>query len=278
MSNFKPESLETLLQDFYNLTDIKACLCDLKGNELCFYPNKLSRFCEILRTDPEMDQKCKSCDAIAFAHCKKTQSQHIYTCHAGLQECISPILCDNQVIGFIMIGQIKKSNRTDFADVSKNLPKALMSKLKSSYDSLPIISTEKLLSAFRILDACAGYELLKTLIQLDQHPIDTQIAQYVHNHMTSHLSVTHLCSEFRLSRSEIYHIFKEYYSCTPAEYVKKARLTYACKLLKATELPVNEIAVQCGIPDYNYFSKIFKFRYGISPTGYRKSQNTQADQ
>ena len=49
-------------------------------------------------------------------------------------------------------------------------------------------------------------------------------------------------------------------------------LTYACKLLTTTDLPMNEISVRCGIPDYNYFSKVFKYSYGINPTEYKKKQ------
>ncbi len=217
-----------------------------------------------------MDSRCKDCDKLAFANCRKTRSQYVYTCHAGLQECISPILYDDQIIGFIMIGQIKKSDGHDFIHIEKNIPQNLKRQLKSAYESLPVISAEKLLSAFRILDACASYELLKTLVQFYNNPIDAQIDKYIYDNLTSPLSVSHLCSKFHLSHSEIYNICKDYFNCTPAEYVKKCRLTRACKLLTTTNLSVKRIAIQCGIPDYNYFSKIFKSAFGLSPTKYKK--------
>ena len=268
MPNFDLKSLEKLLCDFYNLTSLKTCLYDADGNELCFYPTKLSNFCEILRKDESMDQKCKDCDKRAFANCRKTRSQYVYTCHAGLQECVSPILCDNRIIGFIMIGQIK--NNTNFSNLSHELPKDLKKRLRSAYNKLPSISTEKRLSAFRILDACTNYELLKTLAQVDTLSIDAQLDKYIHENLSGQVSVPQLCSEFHLSRYEIYNICDKYFCCTPAEYIKKCRLSYACKLLTTTALPVNKIAVRCGIEDYNYFSKIFKSTYNISPTSYRK--------
>lgn len=275
MSELQVKTLEKLLQDFYTLTGIKTCLYDMEGNELCFYPNKFSRFCEILRTNEQMDQKCKDCDKLAFAHCKKTHSQYIYTCHAGLQECISPIVYENQVIGFIMLGQIKKSGAPNFVSISRNLPADLIDPLRISYDSLPVISPDKLTSAFRILDACAGYELLKKFVQSHNNAIDAQIEQYVRDNISHPISVTQLCKRFHLSHCEIYQIFKEYFSCTPAEYIKKSRLKHACKLLTTTEYPVNKIAILCGIPDYNYFSKTFKANFGISPTVYRKSNRAK---
>lgn len=270
MSKLDIKDLGALLQDFYNLSDIKTCLYDLEGNELCYYPAKFSRFCEILRTNEDMDKKCKDCDKIALEHCRKTHNQYSYTCHVGLQECISPIIYNDQVIGFMMLGQVKKSNAPDSPNLPKNLPAELIEELKSIYNSLPVISDKKLRSAFRIIDVCAGYELLKDFVRSHNNAIDEQIKQYILDNISAPLSVTLLCSKFHLSHSEIYHIFKEFFSCTPAEYIKKSRLKYACKLLVTTGLPVSEIATACGIPDYNYFSKVFKAAYSMSPSEYRK--------
>ena len=273
MVNFDLKSLEKLLYDFYNLTNIKTCLYDAEGNEICYYPKKLSAFCDILRKNEAIDQRCKDCDKIAFANCRKTRSQYVYTCHAGLYECISPIIHNNHIIGFIMLGQIKSNDKPDFASLEKDLSVSLQKKLRTAYDSLPNISKEKIFSSFRILDACTGYELFKTLIHIHENSIDTQIDKYIRENLSIPLTVPNLCFEFHLSRYELYSICNEYFACTPAEYIKKCRLAHACKLLTTTNLPVNKIAIQCGIPDYNYFSKVFKSSYGICPTKYKEHQN-----
>ena len=263
MTYFETDSLQKLLKDFYNLTDIKTCLYDLDGNELGFYPKRLSGFCELLRQDPEMDERCRDCDKHGFATCRRTRSQYAYTCHAGLMECISPITLDNRIIGFIMIGQIRKSN--------ESAPCGFSPALMQAYDSLPTISEQKLRSAFHVLDACASYELFKGLINAVDGHIETKIAQYVTENLHAPLSVAELRSAFHLSHYEIYNICKQYFGCTPAEYIKQCRLKHACTLLTTTSLPVNRIAVLSGIPDYNYFSKIFKSAFGVSPRQYRAS-------
>ena len=269
MSKLESRELELLLQDFYYLTNIKICLYDLDGNELFYYPNQFSRFCELLRADPEMDRKCQNCDKAAFEHCKRTQAQYHYTCHAGLQECISPILYHGEVVGFMMLGQIKKSNAHALPVSTAELPRELVPALKSSYEQLPTISDQKLRAALHILDACTGYELLKNYVQSHQSGIDAQIKQYIRENLAQSISVVQLCSKFHLSHYEIYRIFKEYFFCSPAEYVKKERLQAACGMLAGSDLPIHEIATLCGISDYNYFSKVFKSAYGISPTAYR---------
>lgn len=275
MPKFDLRSLEELLRDFYNLTGLKTCLYDTEGNELCFYPSRLSEFCHILRQDASMDEACRDCDKRAFANCRKTRSQYAYTCHAGLQECVSPIVCDNRTVGFIMIGQIKGDG--DAPTLSPLLPSWLKDKLCRVYAQLPHVSAEKRHSAFRILDACAGYELLKTLAEVDSLSIDAQIDKYIHDNLAGQVSVAQLCSELHLSRYEIYRICDEYFYCTPGEYIKKCRLSYACRLLCETALSINRIAVKCGIGDYNYFSKTFKSAYGMSPTAYRKAASSKSE-
>ena len=169
-----------------------------------------------------------------------------------------------------MIGQINKSDAEPILP-KENIPTEDRDELMAAYNSLPIISTDKLRSAFHILDACASYELLKSLVQFYNTPIDTQLDKYIYDNIATPLSVSELRSKFHLSHHEVYNICKEYFNCTPAEHIKKCRLAHACKLLTTTSLSVQEIAIRCGIPDYNYFSKIFKSSFGLSPTKYKKA-------
>lgn len=274
MINYNLDKIQELLRDFYNLTNIKIGIYDNEENELCYYPEKYSDFCGLLRKNPEMERRCNLCDKQAFAQCRKTYKQHIYTCHAGLLECVSPILYDKQIIGYIAIGQIKTGDKTTFSELASHFDPAAQRSLKQRLDELPSIAVDKIHSAIRILDACTGYEYLKSLIKDNENKIDVLIARYVHKNLAEDLYVPSICSHFHLSHSEVYSIFKEYFQTTPAEYIKERRLAQACKLLNETVLPVNMIAKQCGIPDYNYFSKIFKRTFGISPREYRKQGKT----
>ena len=277
MNTTKIEAMRQLLKDFYNLTGIKVCIYDSAGNELCYYPSKLSGFCELLRLDVEMNERCRECDRRGFAECRRTRTQQVYTCHAGLQECISPIIHAGKLIGFIMVGQIKKREGESFENIKRAVHTEQTDALRAAHDSLPTISKEKLASVFHILDACAGYELLGELMNIGGAAIDSKLDRYVNDNLSAPLSVSELCREFHLSRYEIYEICKEYFASTPAEFIKSRRLAYACKLLSTTDYAVQSIAQACGIPDYNYFSKVFKSTFGISPTEYRKNHSRPAE-
>lgn len=270
MELYNRNKLWELVKEFYNLVGLKVCLYDSNEDEILFYPEKLSPFCALLREDPEMDSRCRECDRKAFAECKKSRKQYFYTCHAGLLEYMSPILYSDKVIGYLVLGQIKTETHSDFEKISDRLPADKHDGLRKCFDSLSVIELNKLKSAMKILDACTGYEYLKGLMSVGENKIDAQISEYVDKNIKNDLSVACLCSAFRLSHSEVYSIFKNYFDSTPAEYVKSRRLGKACDLLEKTNMSVNKIGNECGFQDYNYFSKVFKRTVGMSPREYRK--------
>lgn len=259
MRQYDLTKMQELLHDFYNLTGIKICIYDSAENELAYYPEKLSPFCRALREDGEMNERCLECDRQAFAACKKTHRLTVYTCHAGLIECFSPILLQEKIIGYIVIGQIRAKEKGYSGDAA----------LTALYEKLPTVEPDKINSAVHILDACAGYEYLKSIVSAYDERIDARVAAYIEENLSADLSVSALCSRFFLSRGELYALFREYFSSTPADFVKERRLQKARLLLEQTRLPVYKIAEQCGIPDYNYFSKQFKKAFRLPPGALR---------
>ena len=73
----------------------------------------------------------------------------------------------------------------------------------------------------------------------------------------------------RSFRKMIYenHFSKDYLEL---EQQKKEVETRIEKLLQENELPVTQIAEQCGFNDSNYFSTVFKRVKGMTPQKYRK--------
>ncbi|MBP3742789.1 MAG: helix-turn-helix transcriptional regulator, partial [Treponema sp.] len=53
-------------------------------------------------------------------------------------------------------------------------------------------------------------------------------------------------------------------------FVSDKRLEKARQLLESTDLSIKEITAEVGYNDQNYFSRIFKNKYGLSPKEYRK--------
>lgn len=86
-------------------------------------------------------------------------------------------------------------------------------------------------------------------------------------------SVKELSRQVGLNPNKLQNGFKEIYKTTVNGYVQERRLYEAGILIKNTDLSFAEIADRVGISSKSYFSKIFKDRYGLTPTEIRDCHN-----
>jgi AraC-like DNA-binding protein len=84
------------------------------------------------------------------------------------------------------------------------------------------------------------------------------------------ISVKDIADEIGVSESYMISQFKKETGTTPAIYLRDIRLKNAANLLISTEDEIQKICGQVGIQDANYFVKLFKNSYGITPKSYRR--------
>ncbi len=68
-----------------------------------------------------------------------------------------------------------------------------------------------------------------------------------------------------MSLSRFEHVFKETVGISPKGYITSLRLEHAKRLLETTDLAINRIAEASGTDDANYFTRLFKKRFGMTP-------------
>ena len=87
--------------------------------------------------------------------------------------------------------------------------------------------------------------------------------------ITADLSLKTTAEYLKVNASYLSNLFKKETGYTLTNFVNKKRMEHAAFLLSTTALSVSAIAQQCGILDDNYFTKLFKRQYGMTPTQYR---------
>jgi AraC-like DNA-binding protein len=78
-----------------------------------------------------------------------------------------------------------------------------------------------------------------------------------------------LASHFMISTTMLVRLAKLYFGRPLHQQVIELRAHHGLKMLLATQLTVQEIAVSVGYEDANYFSRAFKKRFGITPNEVR---------
>ena len=98
--------------------------------------------------------------------------------------------------------------------------------------------------------------------------------QKVINHINLNLSEPHtlksLAALCHISPSYLSSLFKQETGTTLIDYINTQRVRRAAQQLTATDRSISEVAEEMGILDVNYFAKIFKRTFGMTPTRYRR--------
>ena len=96
------------------------------------------------------------------------------------------------------------------------------------------------------------------------------IINYISFNLTDDLSLNALSEKFLLNSSYLSTLFKKETGITLTNFVNNKRIEHAIYLLNTTQSAIQDIAVQCGINDVNYFTKLFKKLKNMTPTQYRE--------
>ena len=98
-----------------------------------------------------------------------------------------------------------------------------------------------------------------------------QIMNYIEDHYSEKISLDQIAENMYLSPFYISRIFKSETGNAPIRHLINIRLEKAKELLEGGyEGSIQEVAAQVGYDDAYHFSKLFKKRYGISPSQARQ--------
>lgn len=100
------------------------------------------------------------------------------------------------------------------------------------------------------------------LVQTIFYALDTGYSEDIKEHA--------LACDMGVSQSYMIAAFRRETGQTPGQYLLNIRLKNAARMLSSSGESIRAIAGKCGIPDSNYFARLFRARYGCTPTEYRK--------
>jgi AraC-like DNA-binding protein len=93
---------------------------------------------------------------------------------------------------------------------------------------------------------------------------------YLREHLEHPLQVKQLAQQVSLSVSHFCRAFKDSFGATPHMHIVRLRLERAKQLMLATQDPLSEIALRCGLADQAHLSKIFRRWTGETPNAWRR--------
>lgn len=144
---------------------------------------------------------------------------------------------------------------------------------------LMLMNAEARTKAYRYKDIL-NLKLQELYIMIERaHNTDKKMSKnfgfainYINDNYREKINFPEFSKKLNMSYSYFRHNFKKLTGLSPQNFLIKNRLEQAEKMLKKGELNCTEIAYYCGFSNSAQFTDMFKRKYGITPTDYRKKQ------
>ena len=260
------DRLNEIINDFCNVTGLSITLLDASYNDITKNACSKQNFCTLI-------QKCNAhiclkSDEKILKKCAQTKEAAIHICDAGLLDAALPVIINEEIVGYIIMGQVRHND--EFFSAKNNLPEKLIPLLRDYYDNLPVYSYAQIKSALKITSAIITKMVSEKMIVMTTKELASISSSYIDAHLGDNLSLVVLCQKLNVSKNRLYKCFHQYFNCTISEYITRKRVEKASELLLNTDLPLSEVAEKTGFNDYSYFFKVFKKSTGCTPLEFRR--------
>jgi AraC family transcriptional regulator len=98
-----------------------------------------------------------------------------------------------------------------------------------------------------------------------------RLKAHIEANLADEVSLDSLAEVAGLSRFHLCRSFRETTGYPPHAWLTRSRIATARRLLRSTDLPIHEIARQCGFASPNQFATSFRKAMGITPSAFRHS-------
>ena len=260
---FDNKELSRIVKSIFKITGISITVIDTDRNEVRGCGLKDS-YCDKLAVYLEQGRSiCYNCDTELLEKCKRSKKIEHHICHAGLCDFAMPLIKDDVIIGYVLMGRVRLKN--SLYNQKYNLKDNGV--LNHLYYELPVISNEQIEAVADLMQ----YILFEHAITIERDQTIEIITDYIKNNLKEKLSVEVICSEFNISKNALYGLFAKKLNTPVNQYIIDMRMTKAKSLLNNSNMSISQIAQEVGIYNQTYFCKLFKKEVGISPKGYRKN-------
>lgn len=267
---FDVKKINSALLDFNIATGVRIDLLDADFTPISYSESESNDYCNLIQSSESGKKACSHSDSCLLSACKAAKTTQHRLCHAGLIDTAVPIIYRDEIIGYLLFGQMRSS--VDFPAVKSYLKRLSLDTdaAEKLFNSIEPIDSDKINSISNIAIMLVKYIILENMLAPDLNENIQRAVSYINDNLDTELSVASVCKSANISKSVLYKKFREKFNCTLSEYINRRRINESIKLLHTTSLSIEEISQRVGFTSASYYSKIFKKQTGVSPLKYKK--------
>jgi AraC-like DNA-binding protein len=96
-----------------------------------------------------------------------------------------------------------------------------------------------------------------------------KLMDFIQANFRSEISLEQVASIADMQLHSFCRYFKNLTHRTFSVYLSEIRVDFACKLLRQSDMPVSQIALEAGFSNMSYFNRCFKKQHGVTPRDFR---------
>ncbi|HYH06130.1 MAG TPA: helix-turn-helix transcriptional regulator [Thermoanaerobaculia bacterium] len=100
-----------------------------------------------------------------------------------------------------------------------------------------------------------------------------QVRDALHDRCTERVAIRELAREARVHPIHLARAFRQYFDCSPGEYLRRCRIDRVRALLTTTDLPLAELALETGFSDQSQLTHAFRRATGTTPAAFRRDKH-----
>lgn len=105
-------------------------------------------------------------------------------------------------------------------------------------------------------------------------PLVQKILTTLDERYATNITLTEISQSLGYSSAHISRMFRKYFNTTFTNYLQQTRVSKSCRYLLETDWPISKVAAAVGYNNVQFYHRIFKERYNLTPLQYRKKKKT----
>ena len=106
-------------------------------------------------------------------------------------------------------------------------------------------------------------------VNVEEVPLITAQEEYLTILFEENIRIEEICHAFGYSKSFLSRLFREHTGQSLAEFARKMKIERAKELIRQNNLNFAQISARLSFENPQYFSRVFKRQYGMTPTEYK---------
>jgi AraC-like DNA-binding protein len=130
--------------------------------------------------------------------------------------------------------------------------------------------------AARFIEVVSGRKLKPERASPRDHRRAVEAALWIDSHAHESIDLATVASQVDLSPFHFLRIFRRVVGVSPHQYLVRARLRRAARLLASDSRPITELALDVGFADLSNFVRTFHRAAGVSPREFRRGARSDS--